>query len=136
MLHVTTLSRFQTLMLLQRRPHHGYELIKSLEASLGKKVSAGEIYPFLKSLKKAGLIEIKASGARRKKEYRLTSKGKRQTEDLLKRLDGFMNQLILPHLTECVHCHCHLFGKVHTEKIQGKKLAFCCINCAKAYRGN
>lgn len=135
MIHVTTLSRFQTLILLQRKPHHGYELMKNLEANLGKKISAGEIYPFLKSLKKSGLIEIKSNGARGKKQYVLTPKGKKQTDAVLKRLDGFMNQIIMPKITVCVHCHCQLFDNFHKEKIKGKELAFCCINCAKAYRG-
>ncbi len=135
MLHVTTLSRLHALILLKQKPYHGYELMKQLELNLGKKISAGEIYPFLDSLKKAKLIEVRSNGKRGKKQYALTPVGRKQINDLLKRLDGFMNQLIKPNLVECIHCHCHLFGKVHREKIKGKERAFCCINCAKAYRG-
>ncbi|MBI2080019.1 PadR family transcriptional regulator [Candidatus Micrarchaeota archaeon] len=135
MLHVTTISRFQVLILLKQKPYYGYELIKHLENSLGKKISAGEIYPFLKSLKKAKLIEIKSSGARRKKQYVLTPEGKTQVNNLMKRLDGFMLQIITPNLTECVHCHCQLFGKVYKQKIKGKELPFCCSSCAKVYVG-
>ena len=54
MVKIQNFSRMYALMLLAASPRHGYELIKELEHSLGKKISAAEVYPFLKELKKQG----------------------------------------------------------------------------------
>jgi len=41
-LKVTNLVKFYTLLLLQEKQKHGYEIIKEMSAKINKKVSAGE----------------------------------------------------------------------------------------------
>ncbi|MEM3723531.1 MAG: helix-turn-helix transcriptional regulator, partial [Candidatus Hadarchaeales archaeon] len=54
--YVTNLTKFYTLALLAKGPKHGYELMEELEKKIGKKPSAGQIYPLLKKLENKGLI--------------------------------------------------------------------------------
>lgn len=61
---------------LEKEPHSGYALMKSLEHDLGKKPSFGSIYPTLERLKKQKLITCKIDG--RRKIYRLSAKGKQE----------------------------------------------------------
>lgn len=63
------------LVLLARRPMHGYELMQELGRLLGRRYrpSPGSIYPALASLEAEGLIEGKEDGGRR--VYELTGEG-------------------------------------------------------------
>jgi DNA-binding PadR family transcriptional regulator len=65
------------LEMLSEGPIHGYAVMEKVEKITGFwKPSPGTIYPLLNSLVKEGYAEI-LSGSGRKKEYRLTKKGKR-----------------------------------------------------------
>lgn len=74
--------------LLKERPMHGYQLSRELSESLGGlwRVSYGSLYPTLRRLERDSAIESEAGdvrGARRKKVYRITSKGEQIFLELL-----------------------------------------------------
>ena len=68
------------LALLERRPGHGYELIKALEESSGGfySPSPGMIYPALTYLEEIEYASVETEGA--KKRYRITDAGRRHLE--------------------------------------------------------
>jgi DNA-binding PadR family transcriptional regulator len=72
--------RIATLILLSKKPHHGYEIMKEIkERTRGFwKPTAGGIYPILKDLQKSGYIqgEWDAKTRRRKKIYVITKAGR------------------------------------------------------------
>lgn len=74
-LKVTNLVKLYILFLINEKPRHGYEIIKEVERKMKKKVSAGEVYPFLKILKNCGYVVSKRVGE--KKVYSLTQNGKK-----------------------------------------------------------
>src|SRR3989344_1511844 len=49
---VTNLIKFCTVILLNKEPKHGYEIIKELKSQFGKEISASHVYPFLSTLEK------------------------------------------------------------------------------------
>ncbi len=63
------------LTVLQEKPMHGYEIMKSLEERFQGlyKPSAGSLYPALKSLLAKGYVTV--IGEERRKTYRITAKG-------------------------------------------------------------
>ncbi len=132
-LKITTLSRLHTLILLSSSSRHGYELIKELEHGLGKKVSAGEVYPFLKELKRLGYVSIESTGERDTKTYKLTVKGKKFVEDVLTNVSVVIESMIASKVTSCAHCSCKVYGKSHVKKIKEKEFHFCCKYCAEAF---
>jgi DNA-binding PadR family transcriptional regulator len=85
--------RIATLILLSKKPHYGYEIMKEIkERTRGFwKPTAGGIYPILKSLKEAGYIkgEWDAETRRRKRIYVITEAGR----NVLKRAIAKENQL-------------------------------------------
>lgn len=131
---VTNLIRFYVLLLLNERSMHGYEIIKEVKEKTGKKVSPGEIYPFLKILKKHGYIKSRKIEAREKKVYYLTKGGKSFVRRMLDRFGGLIDIAIEPRLTVCSHCGCKIYEGGHKERIKGKKLVFCCHHCALSYK--
>ena len=64
------------LHILENRPMHGYEIIKSLEERYHGfyKPSPGTVYPALRALLRQGLVEV--SGEERRKTYRISRKGR------------------------------------------------------------
>ena len=68
------------LALLLERPMHGYEMIQELESRTGGiwRPSPGSIYPTLQLLEDEGLIEVEATGGR--KRYTLTDAGRAEAE--------------------------------------------------------
>ena len=72
--------RLYMLVLLERRPLHGYEIIRDLQARFDGLYcpSAGTIYPRLAKLQAVGLVERSDEG--RKSTYRLTSAGRQELE--------------------------------------------------------
>ena len=77
--------------LLKEAPMSGYELKKQLSLKLGPfwRVSFGSLYPCLKRLSAAGALEIEASFTSRKKRvYRITSRGERLFQELLESTDA------------------------------------------------
>jgi DNA-binding PadR family transcriptional regulator len=72
--------RIATLILLSKKPHHGYEIMKEIkERSRGFwKPTAGGMYPILKDLKESGHIqgELDAKTRRKKRIYKITKAGR------------------------------------------------------------
>ncbi len=72
--------RIATLILLSKKPHHGYELMKEIRLRTRGfwKPTAGGMYPILKDLQKSGYIhgEWDAKTKRRKRIYKITPSGK------------------------------------------------------------
>jgi DNA-binding PadR family transcriptional regulator len=72
------------LEIMSEGPIHGYALMEKVQKNTGFwKPSPGTIYPLLRSLVKDGFVEI-ISGSSRRKEYRLTAKGKKLSQDFRK----------------------------------------------------
>ncbi len=71
------------LHLLRDKPLHVYGLIKSVEKITGLRPSPGAIYPALKALERAGLVEAQEveRGGRRARVFRLTEEGARFLEE-------------------------------------------------------
>lgn len=131
---VTNLVKFYTLLLLYEKPKHGYDVIKGISEKIGKKVSAGEIYPFLKILQKHRYVKIEKTGKREKKVYRLTKNGRTFVKKLLNRFGDLIDIAVEPLLTKCAHCGCEVYRGGYKEVVKGKKLVFCCCHCAKSYK--
>jgi len=85
--------RIATLVLLSKKPHHGYEIMKEIkERTRGFwKPTAGGMYPILKDLQKSEYIqgEWDAKTRRRKRIYKITKSG----TTVLKRALAKENQL-------------------------------------------
>ena len=67
-------------------PRSGYDIKQSVEISTRFfwGASFGQIYPELRRLDDAGLVEVESEGARGRKVYRLTTEGKREAEAWLR----------------------------------------------------
>ena len=128
---VTNLIKFCTVILLNKEPKHGYEIIKELKSQFGKEISASHVYPFLSTLEKNKIIEHRKVGARDKKQYFMTKKGKIFTNDLLTRFNDIIDALIESKITKCSHCRCEIYKNGFEKSVKGKKLVFCCESCAK-----
>jgi len=129
---ITSLVKLSALLLLSEGKRHGYELIKELGKKFGKQISAGEVYPFLKNLKKYNLVITKKVGAREKKVYSLSSAGKVFVHSILKRLDDVVDAAIKSKLIKCAHCGCEIYKGGYSKIMKGKRMTFCCLACAKA----
>jgi DNA-binding PadR family transcriptional regulator len=85
--------RIATLILLSKKPHHGYELMKEIKVrSKGFwKPTAGGMYPILRDLQESGYIKGQWDDEtrRRKRTYRITASGR----TVLKRALAKENQL-------------------------------------------
>lgn len=68
------------LWLLDKKPTHGYELMKKLTKIKKKDITQGALYPALQKLEHNGLIEFEKEAVRGKKVYTITKKGKIQME--------------------------------------------------------
>lgn len=132
---VTNIVKLYALLLLSEKKKHGYELIKEIGAKLDKRISAGEIYPFLNRLKKAGYIKVDSSGKRDKKTYMLTPAGRKFVKSMLAKFANLIELAIEPSLTQCSHCGCKIFGSGFIKKIRGRSFAFCCKYCARGFEG-
>ncbi len=133
-LKITNLVKFYALLLLYEGPKHGYELIKEIGTKLDKRVSSGQIYPFLSKLEKSNYIESGKRGERDKKVYHLTADGRAFVKKMLTRFGGLVDIAIEPRITVCAHCGCKLLSGGYKEKIGGKELMFCCCHCAKSFK--
>jgi DNA-binding PadR family transcriptional regulator len=85
--------RIAILILLSKKPHHGYEIMKEIRERTGGfwKPTAGGIYPILKDLQKSGYIqgEWDEKTKRKKRIYKVTESGR----TVLKRALAKENQL-------------------------------------------
>jgi DNA-binding PadR family transcriptional regulator len=71
--------RIAFLILLSKKPYHGYEMMKEVEDRTGGfwKPTAGGVYPILQSLEQAGYIEGEWGPQKRKRKiYHITESGK------------------------------------------------------------
>lgn len=132
---VTNILKLYVLLLLNDKSRYGYELIKESGAKLGRNIGAGQIYPFLKELQKQGIVRASPSGAREKKVYALTPRGKRFVLSMISRFGELIDLSIKPRLSTCAHCGCKVYEGGYEEEVNGKKFKFCCPHCAKDFHG-
>lgn len=126
---VSNMAKFYMLMLLSEGPKHGYELMRSLEAKMERRVSPAQTYPFLRALEKLGYLKSKKTGNRDKRTYALTGSGREFVKKVAGRFGELIDIAVRPRLTVCAHCGCRVFGGGYTGK-DGKK--FCCRYCASS----
>lgn len=133
---VQNLTRFYALVLLKsKKPVSGYYILKRLKEDLGKTSSPTYVYNFLKDLRKEGYLEeVKVSDSKRSQGYKLTATGEMFTENIFSRFNNLIETAIQSKIKICASCGVKLYEDVHTEKIRGVELNFCCIHCAKAYK--
>jgi DNA-binding PadR family transcriptional regulator len=81
--------RIAVLILLSRKPHHGYEIMKEIKERTGGfwRPTAGGIYPILQSLEESGYIEGEwdSRQRRKRKTYRITKSGRPVLQQALAR---------------------------------------------------
>jgi DNA-binding PadR family transcriptional regulator len=67
-------------------PRSGYDIKQSVEISTRFfwGASFGQIYPELRRLEEAGLVEVESEGGRGRKAYRLTEAGRRELDEWLR----------------------------------------------------
>lgn len=128
-------ERFYILLILHESPSHGYGILTKYRHRTGRQLSAGTLYPFLQTLEKQSIVSStdKPVGKRPRREYSLTAKGRRATEQLFSRFASITAVAFETNLQVCASCGCKVHG-AHYEEVGGKKLAFCCCHCAAAYR--
>ncbi len=84
-------------LLSENEKMYGYEITKKvMELSAGKmKLTEGALYPSLHKLEAAGLLEVKMEniGNRNRKYYSLTKQGKKETNNKLKEVAAFIEQI-------------------------------------------
>jgi DNA-binding PadR family transcriptional regulator len=131
---LTNLIKLFVLIQLFEGPKHGYQIIKKISKNLDRKISPGEIYPFLKLLKKNGYVKIKTIDKRKKKIYHLTRKGKLFVKRTLNRFGDLIEISIKSRLNTCIHCGSKIYEGGYREIIKNKTLFFCCQNCARSYK--
>lgn len=130
---VNNLIKLNTLLLLSKGRIHGYEIIKSLEHSLGASISASQVYPFLGLLKRKGYIKFSRTGGRERKEYAFTAKGKELLRSISTKFASLIDFAVQSKVRMCAHCGCEVYKGGYEEKKKGRKLYFCCRNCARSY---
>lgn len=131
-LKVDTLVKLHIVIQLNQCETYGYEILKNLEDTLGKKISAANIYPFLKELTEKKYLTYEQTG--REKTYTLTKMGKEFVKNTLLKFHEIIKESIKPMLTKCTHCGCIVYDNKYEEKVNGKKLSFCCCHCAASYK--
>jgi len=109
--------------------------MSSIEERLGQKASPSLVYPFLKILEGNGLVtsESRSVGQKTKKVYSLTDSGRALCISLFKQFTTIISSAIEPSLQVCAHCGCRVYKDAYFEEVGGRKVAFCCKYCAKAY---
>ena len=133
-IEIKNMVKLFTVLLLSEKGQHGYEIMKEVEKKTGKRVSPGQIYPFLKQLKEYRYVETKGRAEREKQVYYLTLEGKRFVARLSGKFEDMFEIAIKPKLTVCDNCNCEIYKGGYKERINGKLLSFCCENCAKGYK--
>lgn len=129
------MSRLITLSALFREPMHGYQILEELEARLGRRVSPGLIYPFLRQLEERKLLRHKSTrvGKKARKVYELTQDGRKFCLSIFRRTAAMVSQAIKPTLDTCAHCGCRVYEGGHIQTVRGRKMMFCCIHCAQTF---
>jgi PadR family transcriptional regulator, regulatory protein PadR len=135
---VSDFSRVYILTILYEGPAHGYQIISKFKKVIGKDVSPSLVYPFLKQLEEKKLVThtLKPVGAKNKKIFELTPKGREFSGHLFKRFSELISVALEPSLEICAHCGCKVYEGGHVENINGKEVTFCCVHCAASYKQN
>jgi DNA-binding PadR family transcriptional regulator len=133
---VSDFSRFYILMIIYEKPRHGYEIITEYTKRVGKKISAGLVYPFLQKLEEKNIIiyQTEMIGKKERKIYQLTPEGIIFTERLFYRFSNIVSTALEPSIDVCAHCGCKVYEGAHKENIDGSEMTFCCIHCASHYK--
>jgi DNA-binding PadR family transcriptional regulator len=133
---LTDFSRFYILLLLFEGQKHGYQLMSSIHERLGQSVSPSLVYPFLRLLEKQGLVkyEKKSVGQKMRKVYSLTSSGRTLCNKLFRQFTTIVSTAIEPSMQVCAHCGCRVYKDAYFEDVEGRRTAFCCMYCARAYK--
>ncbi|MHA2071767.1 MAG: PadR family transcriptional regulator [Candidatus Thorarchaeota archaeon] len=131
-------SQFYIVLLLNEGPIHGYGVMRAFKNRTGSTLSAGTLYPFLQKLESMGLVRKaeKSTGNRPKIVYTLTRKGRGFTNRLFRRFSAMTASALEPSLETCASCGARVYDGAHHEEVDGIKLGFCCVHCAKAYKND
>lgn len=132
---INNLIKLHTLLLLSRRKIHGYDIIKALQQNFGAKISASQVYPFLAILKNKGYIGYSKTDKREKKDYSLTKEGREFVRRISTKFASIIDFAVQSKVRTCAHCGCEVYKGGYEEKKKGRTLYFCCMNCARSYRG-
>ena len=132
---INNLIKLQTLLMLSRRRIHGYEIMKALQQNFGARISASQVYPFLAILKNRGYIEHSKTDKREKKDYSLTKEGREFVRRISSKFASIIDFAVQSKVKTCAHCSCEVYKGGHEQQFRGKRLYFCCTNCARSYKG-
>jgi len=102
--------RAYILKIIEERPRHGYEIMKSIHEISGWKPSPGAVYPTLKHLKEMGFIQEEKTIENRRC-YKITQKGKNFLKESSKKRHDLKKTI-----QDYVHCMSSLIG-VNQEKM-------------------
>lgn len=139
---IDSMFRVQTLLFLRDNVHRGisgYDLIIEIERITGEKPSAGKLYPFLKQLSETNYLEEAEDEdtSRHKTLYRLTLKGIKLVDDLLKRMRNLIDARTNLLLDVCHHCGVTLYdAQVSEIDHEGIERKYCCTHCRDAKDDN
>jgi DNA-binding PadR family transcriptional regulator len=90
--------RIAVLILLNKKPHHGYEMMKAVEERTQGfwRPTAGGVYPILQDLEKSGYIngEWMTETKRKRKIYSITPEGKKVLEHTLAKESKLVSTMI------------------------------------------
>ncbi|MBD3192903.1 MAG: hypothetical protein GF308_19845 [Candidatus Heimdallarchaeota archaeon] len=92
-----SLAQFRILLVLDKDPMHGYELVDKIESFFGRKIALGTIYPSLHRLAEKGYIESQSEweGERERKVYQLTTFGERAFSHALDEISKIVEGVII-----------------------------------------
>ncbi|MBI4014949.1 MAG: PadR family transcriptional regulator [Candidatus Aenigmarchaeota archaeon] len=130
---MTNLTKFYMLTLLREEPRHGYDIMKELGARLGKKPSAGQIYPLLKKMQGLGYVTRSADG--KKKTYKLTAEGKAFAMNMMDRFSRILDASVRQRLVKCACCGCEVYSGSVRQRLGSRTFSFCCTSCAAGFDG-
>lgn len=119
------------LTLLREEPRHGYDIMRELGVRLGKKPSAGQIYPLLKKMQGLGYVTSLSAGT--KKTYKLTKEGKAFAAGMLDRFSRLIDAAVRRNIVKCARCGCEVYSGACKRKVADKVLNFCCESCAGGF---
>lgn len=132
-IEIKSIVKLFAVLLLSERGQYGYEIMKAVERRLGRKVSPGQIYPFLRQLKRYRYVDSRGRAERDKQVYYLTPEGRKFVARLSGKFQDLLEIAIKPSLTKCEYCSCEIYRGGHKARIGGRELDFCCESCAKSY---
>lgn len=129
-------SKFYILLILHEAPSHGYGILSKYRRRTGQPLSPGTLYPFLQQLEQQNIVssQDKPVGKRPRREYQLTTKGRKAVMQLFRRFASITAAAFESDLEVCASCGCKVFEGAHFEEIQGQRLGFCCSHCAASYK--